>query len=69
MEDSSEDEEVEDSLADSGYVPLNLRDAPAAEGSEGSPGHRSLEELGFSDIDDELKEVVGSLLHLAGIGS
>ncbi|XP_078391029.1 forkhead box protein N3-like [Cetorhinus maximus] len=69
MENSSEDEEVKDSLADSGYVPLSLRDVPAVEVSEGSPCHGSREGLGFSGIDEELKEVAGSLLHLAGICS
>ncbi|XP_067877514.1 forkhead box protein N2-like [Heterodontus francisci] len=67
MEDSSEDEEAKDSLTDSGYIPLSLREPPAVEGSEGStcPGRR--EAVGFSDMDEELKEVAGSLLHLAGI--
>uniref|UniRef100_UPI00398EC5CB forkhead box protein N2-like n=1 Tax=Pristiophorus japonicus TaxID=55135 RepID=UPI00398EC5CB len=69
MEDSSEDEGAEDSLADSGYVPLSLRDPPAREGSEGGPCHGRWEALSFSDIDEELKEVAGSLLNLAGIRS
>ncbi|XP_078062949.1 forkhead box protein N2-like [Mustelus asterias] len=69
MEDSLEEEGEEDSLADSGYVPLSRRDAPCAEGSEGRLRSRSWEQLGFSDIDEELKEVAGSLLHLAGVCS
>ncbi|XP_067831577.1 forkhead box protein N2-like [Heptranchias perlo] len=67
MEDSWEDEGAEDSLADSGLVPRRLRDPPATEGSEGSLGKREV--LGISEIDEELKEVAGSLLNLAGIRS
>ncbi|XP_051901119.1 forkhead box protein N2-like [Pristis pectinata] len=68
-ESETEDEGAEDSLADSGYIPLGVQPPCATEGLGGSPCLGEREALGFSDIDEELHEVAGSLLNLAGIHS
>ncbi|XP_032871260.1 forkhead box protein N2-like isoform X2 [Amblyraja radiata] len=60
-ESGTEDEGAEDSLADSGYVPLGTR-TPSTAGS--GPRLEGWDALG---IDEELREVAGSLLNLAGI--
>ncbi|NXO76772.1 FOXN2 protein, partial [Sitta europaea] len=52
----------DDPLGDSGYVPQPCRDAS----EESQPSQKVLEEL-CQEIDEELKEAAGSLLHLAGI--
>ncbi|NXV80755.1 FOXN2 protein, partial [Atlantisia rogersi] len=52
----------DDPLGDSGYA-----SQPCVDTSEGSqPSNRALKEL-CQEIDEELKEAAGSLLHLAGI--
>ncbi|KAH0622845.1 hypothetical protein JD844_025580 [Phrynosoma platyrhinos] len=63
-EDEEEEEDDDDPLADSGYT-----SQPCGGASEKAPPHqKALEEL-CQEIDEELKEAAGSLLHLAGIST
>nr|XP_020650417.1 forkhead box protein N2 [Pogona vitticeps]XP_020650418.1 forkhead box protein N2 [Pogona vitticeps]XP_020650419.1 forkhead box protein N2 [Pogona vitticeps]XP_020650420.1 forkhead box protein N2 [Pogona vitticeps] len=59
-----DDHEEDDPLADSGYT-----SQPCGEASDKAPPRKkALEEL-CQEIDEELKEAAGSLLHLAGINT
>ncbi|XP_044284730.1 forkhead box protein N2 isoform X2 [Varanus komodoensis] len=59
-----EDDDDDDPLADSGYT-----SQPCGGSSDKAPPHqKALEEL-CQEIDEELKEAAGSLLHLAGIST
>ncbi|XP_016846200.1 forkhead box protein N2 [Anolis carolinensis] len=63
-EDDNDNEDDDDPLADSGYT-----SQPCGGVSEkGPPRQKVLEEL-CQEIDEELKEAAGSLLHLAGIST
>ncbi|XP_063157807.1 forkhead box protein N2 [Candoia aspera] len=62
--DTDDNEDDDDSLADSGYTSqpcVSITD-------KAQPHQKVLEEL-CQEIDDELKEAAGSLLHLAGIST
>ncbi|XP_054841756.1 forkhead box protein N2 [Eublepharis macularius] len=63
-EDTDGDDEEDDPLADSGYT-SQPRVAPS---DKSQPHKTALEEL-CQEIDEELKEAAGSLLHLAGIST
>lgn len=60
--DEETDAEDEDPLADSGYAPQAHEDSSG----KGQPGHK-IPKQSCQEIDEELKEAAGSLLHLAGI--
>lgn len=60
--DEETDAEDEDPLADSGYAPQALEDSTR----KGQPGQK-IPKQSCQEIDEELKEAAGSLLHLAGI--
>lgn len=61
-EEETDAEEEEDPLADSGYAPQAHEDRTL----KGQPG-RKIPKQSCQEIDEELKEAAGSLLHLAGI--
>lgn len=60
--DEETDAEDEDPLADSGYAPQAHEDSTR----KGQPGQK-IPKQSCQEIDEELKEAAGSLLHLAGI--
>ncbi|KAK7815877.1 hypothetical protein U0070_010332 [Myodes glareolus] len=60
-EDTDADDE-DDRLGDSGYAPRAHEDSAP----EGQPGKKK-QKQSCQEIDEELKEAAGSLLHLAGI--
>lgn len=61
-EEDTDAEDEEDPLGDSGYAPQAHGDSTR----RGQPGKKSRKQP-CQEIDDELKEAAGSLLHLAGI--
>lgn len=61
-EEETDAEDEEDRLGDSGYAPQAHEDRTL----KGQPG-KKVPKQSCQEIDEELKEAAGSLLHLAGI--